>query len=47
MKKPGNTFKKKAKHVGRKAKGEVISYRPKKKLPRDHPFSEADLSPQR
>lgn len=49
MKKPGSTFKKKAKHAGRKArsKGEVVSHRSKKHVPRNHPYSEANLSPER
>jgi hypothetical protein len=49
MKKPGNPFKKSAKHTGRKArtKGEVVSHRSKKHVPRNHPYSEATLSPQR
>ena len=49
MKKAVSAFKKPGKHTGRKAKakGEVVSHRPKKKLPRNHPFSEANLSPSR
>ena len=49
MKKPGNAFKKGGKHQSRKAKanGDVVSHRSKKQLPRNHPYSEANLSPSR
>ena len=49
MKKPGNAFKKAAKHTRRKAKGkgDVVSHRSKKHVPRNHPYSEANLSPDR
>ena len=49
MKKAISAFKKGGKHAGRKGKvkGDVVSHRPKKKLPRNHPYSEANLSPSR
>ena len=54
MKKPGNAFKKTAKHTTRKvkagkakAKGDVVSHRSKKHVPRNHPYSEVNLSPDR
>jgi len=49
MKKHGSSFKKAPKHNSRKAKGkgEVVSHRSKKHVPRNHPYSEANLSPQR
>lgn len=49
MKKARTTFKKTGRHAGRKAKakGDVISHRSKKHVPRNHPYSEANLSPDR
>ena len=49
MKKAASAFKKPGKHTSRKAKakGEVVSHRSKKKLPRNHPTSAANLSPSR
>lgn len=51
MKKTSTTFKKAGKHTSRKAKaksqGDVISHRSKKHVPRNHPYSEARLSPDR
>ena len=49
MKKATNTFKKGRKHAGRKAKAknEVVSHRSKKHVPRNHPYPEAKLSPDR
>jgi hypothetical protein len=49
MKKAASAFKKTGKHKSRKAKakGDVVSHRSKKHVPRNHPYSEAKLSPDR
>ena len=51
MKKGSTTFKKRNRHLNRKAragsKGDVVSHRSKKHHSRNHPYSEANLSPSR
>jgi hypothetical protein len=47
MKKANSAFRKTAKHKSRKSRGDVVSHRNKKHVPKNHPYPEAKLSPDR